>query len=101
VGWATEYINKLKAAETISFRPTGNSMYPLIKSGQLVTVEPANPLYFINDIVLCEVNGKEYLHLIKSIEFNMTPILYLIGNNKGGINGWTSKVYGLVTSISD
>lgn len=95
MGWATEYIAKLIAGETISFRPTGNSMYPLIKSGELVKVEPVGPLYFIDDIVLCEVNGKEYLHLIKETNLDVLPQLYLIGNNKGGINGWTSKVYGL------
>ena len=40
MGWATAYIAKLKAGETVSFRPRGHSMSGKIESGQLCTVEP-------------------------------------------------------------
>jgi hypothetical protein len=40
-----------------------------IESGQLCTVEPIEDYDTLEkgDIVLCKVNGSEYLHLIKAI----------------------------------
>lgn len=91
MGWATEYISKLQAGETVSFRPKGNSMSGKIESLQLCTIVPVTP-DGVNkgDIVLCKVKGHEYLHLVKAKKQNM----FLIGNNKGRINGWTSQVFG-------
>ena len=58
-----------------------------IESGQLCTVEPIDPgTLRVGDIVLCKVNGREYLHLIKAIQRQR----YQIGNNRGRINGWVS-----------
>ena len=37
-------------------------MAPRIESGQLCTVEPVD----VDDIVLCKVNGNEYLHFVKA-----------------------------------
>jgi hypothetical protein len=63
-------------------------MAPLIKSGQEVTVEPvASDELLAGDIVLCRVRGQYYLHLIKAVQGNR----YLIGNNRGHINGWVSR----------
>lgn len=99
--WATKYIEKLKSGEIVKFRPRGNSMTGKIESGQLVTVSPLNidgtglPMVLIGDIVLCKVKGTYYLHLIKDIQGNM----FLIGNNKGKINGWTTQVYGVVIDV--
>ena len=73
-------------------------MVPLIHSGNLCTVEPVSPEEIKKgDIVLCVVNGHQYLHLVKAIQ----PNRVLIGNNKGGVNGWTSstKVYGRLLKI--
>lgn len=85
MGWASAYIEKLRGGEAVSFRPRGHSMKGKIESGQLCTVEPvlAESLR-TGDIVLCKVNGREYLHLIKAIR----GARYQIGNNRGGINGW-------------
>lgn len=89
MGWASAYIEKLKAGETVSFRPRGNSMVGKIESGQLCTVEPvgnktAGETLEVGDVVLCKVNGSEYLHLIKAIQGPR----FQIGNNRGRINGW-------------
>ena len=86
MGWATPYIAKLKNGETVSFRPRGNSMQGKIESGQLCTVEPISDFETLQkgDIVLCKVNGKEYIHLIKAIQGKR----FQIGNNRGRINGW-------------
>ena len=42
MGWATEYIARLKQGETVQFRPRGHSMRGKIESGQLCTVEPVD-----------------------------------------------------------
>jgi hypothetical protein len=70
-----------------------------VESGQLVTVAPIeNHKLAVGDIVLCKVNGIQYLHLVKAISGDR----FQIGNNKGRINGWTSRrnVFGVVTEIS-
>ena len=69
-----------------------------IESGQLCTVEPVDPTTLeVGDIVLCKVNGYEYLHLIKAIQGPR----FQIGNNRGRINGWVSQsaIYGKCVSI--
>lgn len=85
MGWAIHYIEKLRKDERISFRPGGNSMTGKVESGQLCTVEPVSTDELkVDDIVLCKVNGREYLHLIKAIQGER----FQIGNNRGRINGW-------------
>ena len=100
MGWAAHYIEKLKAGETVSFRPRGNSMTGKIESGQLCTVEPIDPEDVrVGDIVLCKVKGAEYLHLVKAIQ----GMRYQIGNNKGRINGWITgkSIFGNCVTVED
>ena len=85
MGWAARYIEQLRNGETVSFRPRGNSMSGKIESGALCTVAPVDPTTLqVGDIVLCKVNGREYLHLVKAIQGPR----FQIGNNRGRINGW-------------
>lgn len=97
--WATHYIAELLQGRTVQFRPRGNSMVGKIRSGQLCTVEPLgeSATLKVGDVVLCEVGRAQYLHLIKAVE----PERFLIGNNRGGINGWTrrEKLYGKCTRV--
>ena len=87
MGWATAHIEKLRTGETVSFRPRGGSMSGKIESGQLCTVQPVDPgTLRVGDIVLCKVNGREYLHLIKAVQGQR----FQIGNNRGYINGWVT-----------
>jgi hypothetical protein len=87
MGWASGHIEKLRRGETVSFRPRGNSMSGKIESGQLCTVEPVETASLkVGDVVLCKVNGREYLHLIKAIQGPR----FQIGNNRGRLNGWVS-----------
>ena len=93
MGWATTYIDQLKKGETVQFRPRGNSMVGKISSGQLCTVTPVKiEDMSVGDIVLCKVNGFQYLHLIKAIQ----GARFQIGNNRGHINGWIGEngIYG-------
>jgi SOS-response transcriptional repressor LexA len=101
MSWATPYITKLKLGETVSFRPRGNSMQGKIESGQLCTVEPIQDYDTLEkgDIVLCKVNGSEYLHLIKAIQNKR----FQIGNNRGRINGWiaANSIFGKCVKIEN
>ncbi|MBE7485173.1 MAG: S24/S26 family peptidase [Polyangiaceae bacterium] len=95
MGWASGYIARLRAGETLSFCPRGGSMRGLIESGQRVTVAPLGDRALTSgDIVLCRVRGQEYLHLIHAVQGER----YLIGNNRGGLNGWITRsgVFGVL-----
>ena len=96
MGWATSYIADLKAGKTVQFRPRGNSMSGKVESGQLVTVTPQVG-YNVGDIVLCSVNGQQYLHLVTA----KADSRYQISNNRNHVNGWTAQVYGKCTKIED
>jgi hypothetical protein len=98
MGWASSYIAKLRNGETVSFRPHGQSMKGRIESGQLCTVAPVDlTALSVGDIVLCKVQGQDYLHLIKAIR----GAQFQIGNNRGGINGWIgpSGIFGKCIQI--
>ena len=98
MGWATAYIQKLRDGETVQFRPRGNSMSGRVESGQLVTVEPVTDTHALRpgDIVLCKVQGREYLHLVQKVGQDGQV---LIGNNRGHTNGWTRTVYGKCVKV--
>jgi hypothetical protein len=72
-----------------------------IESGQLCTVEPlSRPTQLEKgDIVLCKVNGNEYLHLIKAVQGQR----FQIGNNRGRINGWIgiNSIFGKLVKVQD
>jgi hypothetical protein len=88
---------RLQNGETFITSEKGNSMSPLIKSGQKHELTPINwKDCEKGDIVYCKVKGKFYTHIVKgkNVEKGL-----LIGNNKGNINGWTKQVFGRVTNI--
>lgn len=94
---ALQKVEKLHRGETFVTSEKGNSMTPLIKSGQKhrlapVKLEDVEP----GDIVFCQVNGKFYTHLVKAVD--LTRGLQ-ITNNHGRINGWTRKVFGKVVEV--
>ena len=100
MSWANHYIEKLREGASVQFRPRGNSMKGKVDSGQLVTVVPIqgkSPK--VGDIVLCKVNGNQYLHLVKAIQGER----FQIGNNIGRINGWIGihSIYGICTNVQD
>ena len=98
MSWATEYIKQLKEGKTVQFRPRGNSMTGKISSGQLVTVVPFDGKVEVGDIVLCQVKGKQYLHLVTQVDVQIQ-----ISNNKGKINGWIMprSIFGKCVSVTD
>lgn len=90
-------VEELQDNKIVKTRLGGNSMTPIIKSKQLVTIEPCKPGDLsVGDVVYCRVKGSYYLHLIKQIS---TDGRFLIGNNHGRINGWTRNVFGKLTNV--
>lgn len=86
-GWAGAAIAALRRGETATVRPRGNSMAPKVNDGDIVELAPCTgddtrP----GDIVLVRVRGRIYLHLIKARD----EARLLIGNNRGGLNGWVA-----------
>jgi hypothetical protein len=79
----------------------GNSMVPLIDSRDEVVVAPVDPSRVeVGDIVLSKVAGNVYIHLVKAIDPAKRRVQ--IGNNRGGIYGWTGfdRVYGIAISVA-
>jgi len=70
-----------------------------VNNGELVTVAPISDISWLDEgaVVLCTVNGHQYLHLIKAVKDKR----YLIGNNHGGINGWcgVNQIHGILISV--
>lgn len=98
MGWASGHIEKLRAGETVSFRPRGDSMSGKVESQQLCTVAPVDPTTLrVGDIVLCKVRGREYLHLVKAVQ----GLRFQIGNNRGRTNGWVggNAIFGKLIAV--
>lgn len=97
MSWADAYIAQLHAGNGVSFRPRGNSMAGRIASGTRVTVQPVTAAEVRrDDIVLCRVGRRQYLHIVHAIAGTGSEARFLIGNNHGGRNGWIGPdhIYG-------
>lgn len=69
-----------------------------VNDGDRVTVEPLRERSpEVDDVVLVRCRGHEYLHLVKARQGDR----FLIGNNRGGINGWVGRraIFGVATHI--
>lgn len=98
MNWADRAITLLKEGHSATVVPRGPSMQPKVISGARVDLEPVSvEALEVGDIVLCSVNSKTYLHLVKAKEAGRV----LIGNTRGGINGWTRTVYGRATKVEN
>jgi hypothetical protein len=100
MGMLDGFAARVAAGATVSFRPSGSSMVPLVRSRQLVTVGPVDPgMVEVGDVVLARVSGTTYLHLVSAVDSRGARVQ--ISNNRGRINGWTAyaKVYGICTTV--
>lgn len=91
-------LERLAKGEKVVNRESGNSMLPLIESRQAVTLERVDPSKLEpRDIVYVKVRGRVYTHLVLAVRGDEVQI----GNNRGGVNGWTKKdhVYAIITEI--
>lgn len=94
MNWKVERLSK---GETFVTSEKGNSMVPLIYSGQdhklaPITWQACKP----GDIVFCKVKGTYYTHLVKAIDPKKGC---QIANNRGYVNGWTKNVFGIVVEV--
>ena len=81
---------------TGTMKAFGSSMLPILKSGSKLTFITATQ-YAIGDIVFCKVKGR-YIDAHKIIKKDSRKG-WLIANNHGFENGWTTIIYGKVVSI--
>lgn len=85
------------------YKEAGNSMLPIIKSNQPVSLVPitAELELAVDDIVFCKVKGNYYTHLISAIRTRNNQTEYQISNNHGYVNGWIKKrsIFGKVVKI--
>tara|TARA_B100000609_G_scaffold199302_1_gene201942 strand:- start:16874 stop:17179 length:306 start_codon:yes stop_codon:yes gene_type:complete len=98
MSWAKYAKEALRRGEETQIRPRGHSMKGKVRDGALVTLRPITPADLqTGAIVLVRVGGRDYLHLIKAVQGER----YLIGNNRGGINGWVgpNAIYGVAIAI--
>lgn len=75
--------------ESVTIRPRGHSMEPLIMDRQEVTITRLKPddVLHVGDIVIARVRGHIYLHKVTAIDGDRVQI----SNNHGHVNGWTTR----------
>lgn len=111
MAWESGLVERLRTGETVSFRPHGTSMVPIIKSGQLVTVAPltifgeeagrlvdgVQVCVQKGDVVFCKVGGRLMLHKATAQRAGQ----YQISNNSGRVNGRTAakNLFGILVSV--
>lgn len=80
---------KLREDHTCLVQGFGQSMTPILKSGQVCRVSSVtgDTILKKNDIVLCRVKGHVYLHKITAIKASR----YQISNNHKHVNGWIGR----------
>lgn len=89
-------IQPLRDGKQVLVRGIGNSMTPILRSGEVNWVVPISedvPLEK-GDVVLAKVHGNVYMHKITAVKNAKKNKLYQISNNHGHVNGWTNKIYG-------
>jgi len=94
-----KYENLRNALETVGtgkMKCFGSSMLPKIKSGGLITFEKREE-YGVGDIVFSKVKGR-YIdaHQITKVDARGR---YLISNNHGWDNGWTTTIFGKAVMV--
>lgn len=92
-------MRKLDQGEVGSMKVFGKSMEPIIYSGSVLKFK-SFPDYVVDDIVFCKVENRVIdAHKITAIKKIDKYKEYLIANNHGYVNGWTSIIYGRVIDI--
>lgn len=90
-------LERLQNGESFITSEKGNSMVPLIKSGQKHKLAPATwEEVEVGDIAYCKVKGSFYTHLVTAKDDKKGC---QISNNKGRVNGWTKAVFGVVIEV--
>jgi hypothetical protein len=97
-------IRDLSNNREILVRCSGNSLAPLVFFGELVRIEPllsraAKATIQPGDIVAALMpEGKFYCHIVHSVNEERRR-QYTIVNNRGYVNGVTSRVFGRIVGV--
>ena len=97
---------KLAAGRPAWYMSSGNSMWPLVHSGDACTLHPiqAATAIRVGNIVFClvQTNNLYYTHIVRDIETRewLDEPKYCIGNIRGRINGWCFRehIFGVVVN---
>lgn len=99
MSWTRYAVEALRRGEAARIRPHGRSMRGRIEDGDTVLLLPCCQAQLrVGDAVLVRVRGSVLLHLVHALQGERL----LIGNNRGGINGWVGKaaVYGVAVEVA-
>lgn len=96
-----EILSELSKGNNVARYEYGDSMMPLLQSGEYCILIPANKTTIeVGDAVFCEVNGYVMTHMVMMISKIQGEPMYLIGSpnydrttNTFPIYGWTKNVY--------
>jgi len=90
-------IEALQEHDEVEIRACGNSMTPIIYTGDLITLSSDISNIEVGDAVFCKVRGNKFCHKVTAIRGNQ----YQISNNHGHVNGWITKnaIYGKMVKV--
>lgn len=89
-----DIVKELGEGRSVTLKPHGNSMTPLINSGDTIVLQPVDPADVkVGDAVLAKVKGRYYIHKVTAVGDDGR---FQISNNHGHVNGWSRQVYGRV-----
>ena len=113
-------VEYLVDGRSVFYKSSGNSMWPLVQSGDACTFHPIQAVTVmdnmhavqkerseidVGDIVFCQVQrGRQYYaHIVLRIEqdFHAHELKYWIGNIESRINGWCFRehIYGILVEV--
>ena len=102
-------MNMLKSGRSAQFRSSGNSLWPMVKSGDVAIYEPVvdHSLLTVGEVVFCRVqtSNRFYAHMIHKIEYWKDGSRYWVIGNMAEppvINGWCAAkhIYGRLMEVS-
>lgn len=99
MSWARHAVDALRRGDAARVRPHGSSMRGCIEDGDPVLLLPCSREQLrVGDAVLVRVRGSVLLHLVHARQGERL----LIGNNRGGLNGWVgpAAVYGVAVEVA-
>ena len=98
-----EVVERLAAGETIARFEYGDSMYPVLVSGEYAKLTPVTSLdeVKVGDAVCCNVMNNFMTHRVISEHTTPEGKCFQIGDTWGHIYGWTDIVYAIATNIGD
>lgn len=97
----TRLLESLNTTGSGTMKCHGNSMKPILENPSVCTYKKLSE-YEVGHIVFCKVHGRFIdAHKIVKKDVQDGRVRYQIANNRGHINGWTSRVFGRVVRAVD